>query len=531
MKKGIVLIITLVALMVVTDIHAQTKPKLTWKISRVEGADNATSGWKLVFSFANLPAKPTDNYMHMMIWREKDIFHPVNPTPNMYVTPKAAWAAMEQMWFGVGDTPAELGIPTDDEDDKDCKIEFEWSGRNPYTVFLPDRLFDNMPVPDNPEDIAELTVYYYIGFEIQMSNGCSFSSEDNPVPTIPTIMYVYDGEIGDDDIQAETEVLESLFPEGEKNPWVEKVDEARELMYCPDPRYDKAITLLEEAAEHGNTNAMWMLAQIYMEGTHTDRSIAKAWEYAVKASDAGNPIGTYWLSVLYGKGEGASSKNRAENEKMSSDLYNEARQRLADEISGKQTEGLKRDYTELRKADVWETLGRMVEQMDMKQLDPHAEKFFKKAADEGSSYALRRMGDYCMTSSFTSLDNFYDKKADSKNIPNIPSYAQAMTYYNKAAVKGDAEAQNMLGVLIIQKSIALQSQNTPTSDNYYLKDAFKNFSSSASQGNSDAAYNLGYCYENGYGCTKDIEKAKSFYRGAAQKGSKKAKEKLNTLSK
>lgn len=87
----------------------------------------------------------------------------------MYVTPKAAWAAMEQMWFGVGDTPAELGIPTDDEDDKDCKIEFEWSGRNPYTVFLPDlSKFTDQHLVQIFGDVIKNneTDYYYLNSEL-----------------------------------------------------------------------------------------------------------------------------------------------------------------------------------------------------------------------------------------------------------------------------------------------------------------------------------------------------------------------------
>lgn len=53
---------------------------------------------------------------------------------------------------------------------------------------------------------------------------------------------------------------------------------------------------------------------------------------------------------------------------------------------------------------------------------------------------------------------------------------------------------------------------------------------SAAQKNHDKAlYNLGLCYEKGYGTTADINKARECYQKAAELGNEKAKEKLASL--
>ena len=41
---------------------------------------------------------------------------------------------------------------------------------------------------------------------------------------------------------------------------------------------------------------------------------------------------------------------------------------------------------------------------------------------------------------------------------------------------------------------------------------------SGRQGIANAQYNLGYCYEKGYGVTKDKEQAMQWYKKAADQG-------------
>lgn len=55
------------------------------------------------------------------------------------------------------------------------------------------------------------------------------------------------------------------------------------------------------------------------------------------------------------------------------------------------------------------------------------------------------------------------------------------------------------------------------------------FQKSAEQGNSIALYNLATCFEEGTGVEQNLEKAIAFYKEAANKGHKTAKEKLVKL--
>ena len=51
----------------------------------------------------------------------------------------------------------------------------------------------------------------------------------------------------------------------------------------------------------------------------------------------------------------------------------------------------------------------------------------------------------------------------------------------------------------------------------------------AEQGDAEAQFSLGYCYENGLGVTKSIVNAKKWYKKAAAQGDDNAKEALKKL--
>ena len=51
----------------------------------------------------------------------------------------------------------------------------------------------------------------------------------------------------------------------------------------------------------------------------------------------------------------------------------------------------------------------------------------------------------------------------------------------------------------------------------------------AEQGNATAQYNIGVCYDNGYGVTKDYAEAVKWYRKAAAQGYDSAKDRLKKL--
>ena len=59
--------------------------------------------------------------------------------------------------------------------------------------------------------------------------------------------------------------------------------------------------------------------------------------------------------------------------------------------------------------------------------------------------------------------------------------------------------------------------------------AVKWYEKAAEQGIANAQYNLGYCYEKGYGVTKDKEQAMQWYKKAADQGHESAKEAIDGM--
>jgi TPR repeat protein len=61
-------------------------------------------------------------------------------------------------------------------------------------------------------------------------------------------------------------------------------------------------------------------------------------------------------------------------------------------------------------------------------------------------------------------------------------------------------------------------------------EAAKWYRKSAENGNQNAQYNLGWCYQYGQGVTKNLTEAKKWYQKAADKGYESAKKKLVELN-
>ena len=60
---------------------------------------------------------------------------------------------------------------------------------------------------------------------------------------------------------------------------------------------------------------------------------------------------------------------------------------------------------------------------------------------------------------------------------------------------------------------------------------FKEYRKAAEQGDANAQYNLGVCYEKGEGVKKDLSQAVQWYRKAAEQGMPGAQSKLKELEK
>ena len=88
------------------------------------------------------------------------------------------------------------------------------------------------------------------------------------------------------------------------------------------------------------------------------------------------------------------------------------------------------------------------------------------------------------------------------------NYPEAVTWYRKAAEKGDAEAMYNLGGLYNR------GQGVPQD----YQQAAQWYRQAAEKGDGDAMYNLGVFYSNGQGVARDYQQATQWYRQAAEKG-------------
>lgn len=85
-------------------------------------------------------------------------------------------------------------------------------------------------------------------------------------------------------------------------------------------------------------------------------------------------------------------------------------------------------------------------------------------------------------------------------------FKAAYRYFSRAARKGDADAMNNLGMVL------LQGQGVDTDP---LK-ALEMFRKAAGMGHVTAAHNIGYIYENGIGVRPDLARSRVWYQHSAQ---------------
>ena len=101
------------------------------------------------------------------------------------------------------------------------------------------------------------------------------------------------------------------------------------------------------------------------------------------------------------------------------------------------------------------------------------------------------------------------------------NYTEAVKWFRKAAERGDADAQFMLGTFYEN------GEGVPQDD----REAVKWYRKAVEQGLAAAQYNLGSCYYQGEGVPKDYTEAVKWYRKAAKQGQTDAQKRLRELGK
>ena len=98
--------------------------------------------------------------------------------------------------------------------------------------------------------------------------------------------------------------------------------------------------------------------------------------------------------------------------------------------------------------------------------------------------------------------------------------------YSDAEYKNDAKAQFELGKRYYTGRTSAGRYGGHKQD---YKKAVEWWLLAAEQGNADAQYGLGCCYEEGHGVDKDLNEALKWYRKAAKQRNKGAKDRLKAL--
>lgn len=162
-----------------------------------------------------------------------------------------------------------------------------------------------------------------------------------------------------------------------------------------------------------------------------------------------------------------------------------------------------------------------------------ANEYYKRAALAREPNALNVMGEKCEKAcNADEAFNFYKESSDNgcmrgkMNLGRCYHYGigvaadtkKAGTFYGVAAQSGDNEAQYLYGKWFEDE--ALGAKEDLIKRDYCYKNAFIWYDKSAEQGNTDAYYRLGRCYEYGYGVEKSIIHAKNCYSKASKDNAK-----------
>lgn len=249
------------------------------------------------------------------------------------------------------------------------------------------------------------------------------------------------------------------------------------LQLYKEEKYSQALPYLEKAAEQNDPIGNYYLGIMYYDGVGVTQDFIKALKYFEKAAEY-TDYAYLWIGRFYygGKGVTQNYTKAFEYYKKAADVGIKESQHQIGEMyyNGK---GVAQDYTK-------------------------AFEYFKKAADKGLKESLTDIG----------LMYYYGEGRPQ-------DYIKAREYFKKAAEQNDARGIFCIGWMY-EKGQGMD-RNLSTAFSWYKKAAELNYSS--------AQCRLGYYYENGWVVAEDIEKAKEWYKKAADGGDQEAQKMLSTL--
>jgi len=222
----------------------------------------------------------------------------------------------------------------------------------------------------------------------------------------------------------------------------------------------ETLARLRRQVENEVPEAISFLGIAYRYGYYglviSDKKAAKIWKRAV---ELGSVDATRYLGDLHRRGSGVKSDKRKAKR-----LYRAAADR-GDAIAQ-------------------DNLGCL---LFAEEKFEEAFRYYALSADQGFTYGETNLGCCYGDGTGTEVD-----------------LGKARYWFERAASKGDAVAQNSLGFLL------------DTEGNF--EEAFRYYALSADQGFTSAEYNLGMCYRDGFGTEVDLGKARYWFERAASKG-------------
>lgn len=223
-----------------------------------------------------------------------------------------------------------------------------------------------------------------------------------------------------------------------------------------------ALTWLQKAAQHGDTDADAILAEQYLMGLHTERNPALARTHAEKAAQYKHPLALRLLGDIYRYGLGITADTVLANQ-----YYSQAAQQ------GDLTARQKQLAAEALKAN--------------------------NTYEQTKQQALRHQ----------QIEQTYQKAfACHYGLATAPDYAEAHRLYLEAAKQGHSKAQTNLGMMYYNG----QGVDTDMAQAAYW------FEQAARQNDTTAQYNLACLYYHGVGVAPDTDTACLWLKKATDNG-------------
>ena len=357
----------------------------------------------------------------------------------------------------------------------------------------------------------------------------------------------------DTDVEVYDLLLDLLYniETGKKEKMILSADQKQIRLFLTD-HTQKAFETIRSAAEAGNANALYILAEYYRRGygvVPVDEK--RTSDYYKQSYEAGYPVAGYEVASAL-----------PENADERAEILDKVKEKIMDLANNGDV------FAQNTVGDMY-TNGQCVEQ----SYETAAE-WYRKAAEQGDANGQFNLGvrydyGYGVEQSYETAVEWYRKAAEQghadaqfnlgvmyENGQGIEqSYKKAVEWLQKAAEQGNAVAQCNLGVMYEYGRGVEQSYETAVEwyrkaaeqgdargqynlgEEYYYglgvgksyEKAVEWYQKAAEQGNADAQYNLGVMYGSGHGVEQSYKTAVEWYQKAAEQGHADAQFKLGVI--